>query len=78
MRLPDPTEQPLVTVEDAGRWLGLGRSAAYAAVRRGDLPSIQIGRRVFVPTAELRRLVGLDAVEAARVEDDVPALRAVQ
>jgi len=54
-----------VTVTEAGQILGVGRSAAYDAVARGDLPSIRLGRRLLVPTAGLRRLLGLDADPAA-------------
>ena len=46
-----------LTVEDAARILGIGRSAAYLAVRRGELPAIQIGRRYVVPRAALERLL---------------------
>ncbi|MEV5429250.1 hypothetical protein [Streptomyces sp. NPDC052701] len=35
-------------------------TATWNAMKRGDLPSIRIGRRLFIPTAELRRLLGLD------------------
>ncbi len=54
-----------MTVTDAGRALGLGRSAAYDAVGRGEIPSIKIGKRLLVPTAALRRMVGLDAYPTA-------------
>jgi excisionase family DNA binding protein len=48
----------VISVEDAGAVLGLGRSASYDAVRRGDIPVIKIGRRLLVPTALLRALIG--------------------
>jgi hypothetical protein len=35
---------------------GMGRSAIYEAIRRGDLPSVRVGARVFVPTHALRQL----------------------
>lgn len=63
--VPDPAVRPTVTVTEAGQILGVGRSAAYDAVARGDLPSIRLGRRLLVPTAGLRRLLGLDADPAA-------------
>lgn len=59
-RVPDPEVEPWVSVERAARMVGLGRGAGYAAVKRGDLPSLRIGRRVVVPTAALRRLLTLD------------------
>ncbi|MDQ3640427.1 MAG: helix-turn-helix domain-containing protein [Actinomycetota bacterium] len=49
-----------MSVEDAGAALGLGRSAAYEAARRGELPTIRLGRRLVCPTAALRRLLCLD------------------
>jgi excisionase family DNA binding protein len=48
------SEQPAVlTVEEAARLLRIGRSAAYAAVRRGELPAVRIGRALRVPRRAL-------------------------
>jgi hypothetical protein len=44
----------------AGRALGLGRQAAYAAAKRGEIPTIRIGGAIRVPTAPLRRMLGLE------------------
>ena len=50
--------KPVVyTVEQAGKLLSLGRSGAHEAVRRGDIPSIRIGRRILVPCAALERML---------------------
>lgn len=82
--LPDPRERPLLTVPEAGEALGLGRSAAYEAVRRGDLPSLSIGRRRLVPTARLYALLGLPLTDDLGVLDnatggpDARPLRAVR
>jgi excisionase family DNA binding protein len=38
-----------LTVDEAGRLLGVSRMTAYAAVRDGTIPSLRIGRRVLVP-----------------------------
>lgn len=59
--IPDPAAQPTLSVPVAGAYLGLGRDSAYAAANRGDLPVIRIGRRMVVPTAALRKLLGVDA-----------------
>ena len=45
-----------VTVDEAAKLLGIGRTLAYEAVRVGDLPTIRIGRRILIPVAELIRL----------------------
>jgi excisionase family DNA binding protein len=54
-----------LTVEQAGRALGIGRNAAYAAVKRGDIPTLKIGGAIRVPAAPLRRMLGLGHGEAA-------------
>lgn len=50
-----------ITVSEAGRLLGIGRSAAYDAVRRGEIPGLRIGRRLLVPVPRLLALLGNDA-----------------
>lgn len=71
--IPDPAIEPTLSVERAGSFCGLGRSASYDAARRGDLPTIHFGRRVVVPTAALRRLLAMDAPlgqEVSRLQRD--------
>ena len=46
-----------LTVEEVAATLGISRAFAYEAVRRGEIPSIRIGRRVLVPQAALERLI---------------------
>lgn len=43
-----------LTVEEVASLLGLGRTAAYEAARRGEIPSRRLGRRVIVPVPALR------------------------
>jgi hypothetical protein len=38
--------------------LGLSRSATYESVRRLELPSVRIGRRILIPTARLAEPLG--------------------
>jgi excisionase family DNA binding protein len=52
------TEPLTISVEDAAKLLGLSRGLAYEAARRGELPTIRLGRRLLVPTARLLELVG--------------------
>jgi len=49
------TEKSLlaISVPEAGRRLGIGRSAAYAAAANGELPVIRIGGLLRVPLAAL-------------------------
>ncbi len=48
-------ERLTMTVEEAARLLGIGRTAAYQAVGNGDLPSVRIGGRILIPKAALDR-----------------------
>jgi len=59
--VPDPAVRPTMTVEEAGELLGVSRGAAYEGVRRGEIPSIRIGRRLVVPTVAVRRMLLLDS-----------------
>lgn len=57
------TEELTVPVEVAGAALGLSRGSAYEGCKSGEIPSIRIGKRIVVPTAPLRRILGLEAAE---------------
>ena len=46
-----------VTTAEAARLLGISRNLAYEAARRGEIPTIRIGRRILVPLAALERLL---------------------
>jgi hypothetical protein len=43
---------------DTAGILGVARQTCYDACERGDIPTIRIGRRIVVPVAALRRLLG--------------------
>ncbi len=47
-----------MTVPEAGEELGIGRNSAYAAAKRGEIPTIRIGSRILVPCAAFERMVG--------------------
>lgn len=54
----DWRERSTLSIEEAATVVGIGRSAAYAAAHSGDLPTVRIGRRMLVPTARLRAMLG--------------------
>jgi excisionase family DNA binding protein len=56
-------ERLVYTVPEAGRLLGLGRNAAYAAAERGQIPTIRIGRLLRVPKVVLHRMLGISATQ---------------
>ncbi len=66
--LPDPREQPTVTVEEAALILGVSRATAYAAARDGTIVALRIGRRLVIPTARLIELLE-GGVEADRTTE---------
>lgn len=48
----------LLAVEEAARRAGIGRSLAYALIRRGELRSVKVGRRRLVPADAIAELGG--------------------
>ncbi|MRH92592.1 helix-turn-helix domain-containing protein [Nocardia sp. SYP-A9097] len=54
--------EPTISIPDAARILGIGRSTVYAAVKLGELPAIRVGHRVRIPSKWIR--------EALRVDDE--------
>jgi predicted DNA-binding transcriptional regulator AlpA len=52
---------PLLTVPEAGRVLGIGRTVAYQLVRRDEWPTpvIRVGAKIGIPRAPLLALLGL-------------------
>ncbi len=47
------------SVDEAARFLQIGRSTAYAAAKDGSLPSLRVAGRILVPVAKLLAMVGL-------------------
>ena len=56
------SEPKTISVEEAGRvYYGLSRNGSYDAAKRGDIPTIKVGRLLRVPVAAMERR--LQAVE---------------
>lgn len=45
------------TIEETAEILGIGRSLAYDAARRGEIPAVKLGRRMVVPRERLEALL---------------------
>lgn len=56
--LDELAEKATITIEQAAQLLGLGRTAAYDAARRGELPTRRLGRRLLVPVPALLDWLG--------------------
>ncbi len=50
----------IVSIPQAGHLLGLGRFAAYEAARKGEIPTVPMGRRKLVPVRALEDLLRLE------------------
>lgn len=64
------------TVPEAATLLGIGRNAAYEAVRNGEIPAIRIGKRWLVPVAALERLLQAQEPPEARPPDQATVSKA--
>lgn len=54
--LPDPWTVPYVSIARAGTLLHLSRSAAYRAAGAGEIPTVRLGGRRVVASADVWRL----------------------
>ena len=57
---PDLAGRMTMSVEETASFLRIGRSAAYEAVHRGEIPHVRIGRRYLVPVPRLLAMLGAD------------------
>ena len=51
-------ERKVLTVPEAGAQLGLGRNASYDAAKRGDIPTIKLGKLLRVSKLVIERMLG--------------------
>lgn len=54
-----------LSVTEAARLLGIGRSLAYELVARGELPCLRLGRRVLIPRHAIDELLAGAFLDAA-------------
>ena len=45
------------TIDEAASELGIGRNQAYAAAKRGEIPTIKIGKRILVLREPFQRML---------------------
>jgi hypothetical protein len=53
-----------MSITRAGTILGWPRATAYRRAKLGELPTLRMGRNVYVVTARLRQMCGLPAEPA--------------
>ena len=59
------TQKITGTVDEAAEAAGVSRNTAYEGVKRGDIPSIRIGKRILVLWGPFMRMLGAGDEEAA-------------
>jgi excisionase family DNA binding protein len=64
-RAHDQIERAVYTVPQAGELLGLSRNGSYEAAKRGDIPTIRIGRLLLVPKIPFHRMLGMIGIFTA-------------
>jgi excisionase family DNA binding protein len=70
--------QSLVTIEEAGRALGVSRSTVWRLIQRGELQSVRRGGRRLVAAAALRKVAAPGpAADIPAFSDDHPIFRLV-
>jgi excisionase family DNA binding protein len=47
----------VATLDEVAKLLRISRGGAYAAAKRGDFPTIRIGKRILVPVAAIDRIL---------------------
>ncbi|HSW43084.1 MAG TPA: excisionase family DNA-binding protein [Patescibacteria group bacterium] len=64
---PDPgAPERLLSVDEAARTLGIGRSMLYAEIAHGRLRSLRVGRRRLVPASAIATYVAAAAGRGSR------------
>ena len=55
---PDDSKPWVISVPEAGkRYYNLGRWASYEAAKRGEIPTIRVGRSLRVPVRVIERML---------------------
>ena len=50
-------DRSTLSLPEAANALGIARSSAYEAARRGEIPTIRIGKRILVPVVALEKML---------------------
>ena len=53
----DAKERKTQSIRETAKILGIGLNQAYEAARRGEIPTIKIGKRILVPVAAFERML---------------------
>jgi hypothetical protein len=59
-RAPYPA---LLSVKSAMAATGINKTSFYAGIQRGEIPSVRVNGRLYMPTAKFCSWLGVDPVE---------------
>jgi hypothetical protein len=62
--LDDIRGRGTVSVPEAGQVLGLGRDASFRSAKRGEIPTLRLGRKLRVPVPALLTLLGVPQTDS--------------
>ena len=65
--------KPSCSVSQAAEMLGMSGPGIINAVERGEIRGTRIGRRIVIPTAQLRKILMLDEPQEGRPEASAAA-----
>ena len=57
-----------LNVAEAAEMLGLSEASIYVAVRKGEIPSVRIGKRWLIPRHYIDKLIGGSTAEVSSHE----------
>lgn len=60
------TAEGTLSVIEAARWSGISRTEIYAAIGRGELKTLKIGRRRLVPRKSIHEMLAARMVAEAK------------
>ncbi len=52
-----PMQRLTYSVDEAAEVLGISRTSAYEAIRKGEIPHIKIGKRILIPITMINDLL---------------------
>ena len=72
MQAEDRHGRVAISIPEAARRLGIGRNQGYECAKRGEIPTIRLGKRMVVPLAAFEAMLAVQskqhivAIELAR------------
>jgi excisionase family DNA binding protein len=70
--LPTPQERPTLTPQEVSKLLGIGRDKTYELIKNGTIPSLLLGTRYLVPTANLWTFLNVQIPSSSTQQQENP------